>query len=152
MESRAGGRAERSWGGRSWAGCWLSRSSSPGGPPPLVLWDQTLWALGPAVNGLFSGSSQATFYVTPQSSFSQTTTIQGIATEEGQIRMKFTPTSGGDPIIGIGQFRSVRGRPSPRFGPAVGSTSSGTWMACPRSLSPVRSSSAAVFIRPSSCP
>ncbi|MDA1349617.1 MAG: hypothetical protein O3A47_12255 [Chloroflexi bacterium] len=78
-------------------------------PPPLVLWDQTLWALGPAVNGLFSGSSQATFYVTPQSSFSQTTTVQGIATEEGQIRMKFTPTSGGDPIIGIGQFRSVSG-------------------------------------------
>jgi hypothetical protein len=36
------------------------------------------------------------------SSFSQTTSIQGIATEAGQIRMKFTPTSGGDPVIGIG--------------------------------------------------
>ena len=78
-------------------------------PPPLVLWDQTLWALGTAVDGRFSGSSQATFYVTPERSFSQNTSIQGIATEAGQIRMRFTPTSGGDAIIGIGQFRDVAG-------------------------------------------
>jgi len=88
---------------------YMTSGSSFTNPPPLVLWDQTLWALGTAVDGLFSGSSQATFYVTPESSFSQTTSIQGIATEVGQIRMKFTPTSGGDPIIGIGQFRDVSG-------------------------------------------
>ena len=78
-------------------------------PPPLVLWDQTLWALGTSVDGQFTGSAQATFYVTPQWSFSSNTSIQGIATEAGQIRMKFTSSSGGDPIIGIGQFREVAG-------------------------------------------
>jgi hypothetical protein len=81
---------------------YITSGSSFTSPPPLVLWDQTLWALGTAVDGRFSGSSQATFYVTSGSSFSQTTSIQGIATEAGQIRMKFTPTSGGDPVIGIG--------------------------------------------------
>lgn len=81
---------------------YITSGSSFTNPPPLVLWDQTLWALGTAVDGRFSGSSQATFYVMSGSSFSQTTSIQGIATEAGQIRMKFTPTSGGDPVIGIG--------------------------------------------------
>jgi hypothetical protein len=30
-------------------------------PPPIVLWDQTLWSLGTAVDGRFTGSAQATF-------------------------------------------------------------------------------------------
>lgn len=88
---------------------YMASGSSFTTPPPLVLWDQTLWALGPAVNGVFSGSSQATFYVTVGSSFSQNTSIQGIATEAGQIRMKFMTTSGSAPVIGIGQFRDVSG-------------------------------------------
>ena len=78
-------------------------------PPPIVLWDQTLWALGTAVDGRFTGSSQATFYVSPTVSFSTTTSIVGIATEVGQIRMRFTSGSDGSTIIGIGQFRDVSG-------------------------------------------
>ena len=77
-------------------------------PPPTVLWDQTLWALGTSVDGRFSGSSQATFYVSPAVSFSSTSSILGIATEIGQVRMQFT-SSGGAKTIGIGQFRDVGG-------------------------------------------
>jgi len=78
-------------------------------PPPIVLWDQTLWALGTAVDGRFSGSSEATFYASPSLSFSQSTSILGIATEAGQIRMQFTTGTDGSTTIGIGQFRNVGG-------------------------------------------
>ena len=78
-------------------------------PPPIVLWDQTLWALGTAVDGRFSGSSQATFYASPSVSFSQNTSILGIATEAGQLRMQFTSGTDGSTVIGIGQFRDVDG-------------------------------------------
>ena len=88
---------------------YMSNSTSFTTPPPIVLWDQTLWSLGPATDGRFTGSSQATFYISPQNSFSSTTSILGLATEFGQIRMRFTPTDGGSPVIGIGQFRQVSG-------------------------------------------
>jgi len=76
-------------------------------PPPLVLWDQTLWSLGTAFEGAFSGSSVANFY-SPELSFSNTATIAGLATESGEIRIRFTTSDGGT-IIGIGQFRDVSG-------------------------------------------
>lgn len=78
-------------------------------PPPIVLWDQTLWSLGAAVDGRFDGAARATFYVSPEVSFSSTNTILGIATESGHIRMRFTSTSDGSTIIGVGQFREVSG-------------------------------------------
>jgi len=76
-------------------------------PPPLVLWDQTLWSLGTALEGRFTGSSQANFF-SPELSFSNTASIVGLATESGQIRMRFTTSDGGT-TIGIGQFRDVSG-------------------------------------------
>lgn len=88
---------------------YMSNSTSFTTPPPNSLWDQTLWSLGTAVEGRFTGSSQATFYIPPENSFSSTTSVLGLATESGQIRMRFTPTSGGSTIIGIGQFREVSG-------------------------------------------
>jgi hypothetical protein len=88
---------------------YMSSSTSFTTPPPISLWDQTLWSLGTATDGRFTGSSQATFYVSPEVSFSSTTSILGLATEIGQIRMRFTPTSGGSTVIGIGQFRDVSG-------------------------------------------
>ena len=88
---------------------YMGGGSSFTSPPPTVLWDQTLWALGTSVDGRFSGSSQATFYVSPAVSFSSTSSILGIATEIGQIRMQFTSDSGGSKTIGIGQFRDVGG-------------------------------------------
>jgi len=80
-------------------------------PSPIVLWDQTLWSLGTSVDGRFDGNSSATFYVNPSLSFGSTSSILGIATDTGQIRMKFTSdgSSGGEPIIGIGQFRPYLG-------------------------------------------
>lgn len=86
---------------------YMSSSTNFTTPPPLVLWDQTLWSLGTAVDGVFSGSSQANFF-SPELSFSNTASILGLATESGQIRMRFTTSDGGT-IIGIGQFRDVSG-------------------------------------------
>ena len=88
---------------------YMSSSTSFTTPPPIVLWDQTLWSLGTATDGRFTGSSLATFYLSPENSFSSNTSILGLATEVGQIRMRFTPTDGGSPVVGIGQFREVSG-------------------------------------------
>lgn len=88
---------------------YTSNSTSFTTPPPVALWDQTLWSLGTAVDGRFTGSAQATFYVSPEISYTSSDSIVGIATEPGQIRMRFTPTSGGSAVIGIGQFREVNG-------------------------------------------
>jgi len=78
-------------------------------PPPTPAWDQTLWNLGTAVDGRFTGSSQASFYMSPEAAFGSGSTIVGLATESGQIRMRFTSTSDGSTTIGIGQFRQVSG-------------------------------------------
>jgi hypothetical protein len=77
-------------------------------PAPTVAWDQTLWSLGDCINGVFSGDSRATFYVSPEVSFTSTNTILGVATSTDQIRMQFTSSTGGT-TIGIGQFRDVNG-------------------------------------------
>jgi len=88
---------------------YMSSGTSFTTPPPIVLWDQTLWSLGAATGGRFTGSMQATFFVSPDVSFGSSMSIVGLATEFGQIRMRFTPTSGGSPVIGVGQFRQVNG-------------------------------------------
>jgi hypothetical protein len=88
---------------------YMSGSTSFTTPPPISLWDQTLWSLGTATDGRFEGSMQATFYISPENSFGSSMSILGLATELGQIRMQFTPTSGGSTVIGIGQFREVGG-------------------------------------------
>lgn len=72
---------------------------------PVV--DQTIWTIGPSVNGVFSGTSNATMVVGTGTSTS-TTIMNGIVTPEGQVRISFssedTPT-----IIGIGQMREQAG-------------------------------------------
>jgi hypothetical protein len=88
---------------------YMSSGESFTTPPPISLWDQTLWSLGTATDGRFTGSAQVTLYVSPEVSFSSSDSILGLATEVGQIRMRFTPTSGGSTVIGIGQFREVNG-------------------------------------------
>jgi hypothetical protein len=91
---------------------YMSSSTSFTTPPPISLWDQTLWSLGTATDGRFTGSAQVTLYVSPEVSFTSSDSILGLATEVGQIRMRFTPTDGGSPVIGIGQFREVSGTPA----------------------------------------
>ena len=75
---------------------------------PIAIGDQTLWALGVSTNGVFTGTSTANLKLGP-ASVTSISTMQGLVTPAGQIRIVFTPTSGGTPTIGLGQMRSVNG-------------------------------------------
>ena len=80
-------------------------------PAPMSVSDQTLWSLGTATNGVFTGTATATFRPTshPFIQISSTTTISpGVVTEGGQIRMRFVSSSGAQ-TIGIGQMRTIDG-------------------------------------------
>lgn len=69
--------------------------------------DQTIWTLGTATNGVFSGTSVATMQA-GAFSFSSTSSMNGIVTDSGQVRIAFSspdaPTT-----IGIGQIREISG-------------------------------------------
>ena len=69
---------------------------------PLAIGDQTLWALGTSVNGVFSGTSTGQLLIGNTYSYS-TLSIQGSVTTSGQILMVFTPSSG-PTTIGLGQM------------------------------------------------
>lgn len=75
-------------------------------PPPVPIGDQTLWTIGTALNGEFSGSSSATF-VNGNQTLISTNIMNGIVEDSGQIRIYFTPTSGGETTLGIGQMRTI---------------------------------------------
>jgi hypothetical protein len=94
-------------------------------PAPIVAWDQTLWSLGTAINGVFTGSGQATFYLSPDVSIVSANTITGKATDSGQVRMQFVSTENGATTIGIGQFREVNGATAIEMQMITGSSGSG---------------------------
>ena len=77
---------------------------------PIPIGDQTLWALGTASSGVFTGQSVATFATGSTVTTPSTSSMQGIVTEAGQIRIAFT-SSDSPTIIGIGQMREVGGVP-----------------------------------------
>ena len=60
---------------------------------PIPIGDQTLWTLGTATNGSFTGTSAAQLKI-GAALVIDTTTIQGFVTASGQITMLFTPTGG----------------------------------------------------------
>ena len=68
--------------------------------------DQTVWAIGSCVNGVFTGTSTATFKVGPVENTAVSTMNGLVVTETGQLRIVF---GNGDnpPTIGIGQMREV---------------------------------------------
>ncbi|OYY07181.1 MAG: autotransporter outer membrane beta-barrel domain-containing protein, partial [Rhizobiales bacterium 35-68-8] len=69
---------------------------------PVAIGDQTLWALGTSVNGVFSGTSTGQLLIGDTYSYT-TLTIQGTVTASGEILMVFTPSSG--PVtIGLGRM------------------------------------------------
>ncbi len=69
--------------------------------------DQTLWDITSSTNGTFTGTAQATFTVLG-SPIVSTSTFQGLATPQGQVRMVFSPTGGGgSQTVGIGQVRDL---------------------------------------------
>ncbi|MFM7520952.1 MAG: PEP-CTERM sorting domain-containing protein [Planctomycetota bacterium] len=81
-------------------------------PAPSPGSDQTLWSLGTATNGVFSGTAVATFRPAsaPVVAITNTNTIvSGIVTDSGQIRMVFQALSSGQQTIGIGQVRTISG-------------------------------------------
>ncbi|CAN5531904.1 hypothetical protein BH09VER1_BH09VER1_23220 [soil metagenome] len=68
--------------------------------------DQTLWSLGTATNGVFTGTTQAQLKIGPVVSDS-TMTMNGVVTDSGQIRIVFTSTTA--TTVGIGQMRDLSG-------------------------------------------
>lgn len=83
-------------------------SSASSFSKPFPIGDQTLWALGAATNGAFSGLSSAELAVGPLLTTS-TSTIQGFVNTAGQITMIFTPIGGGATTIGLGQMQTIGG-------------------------------------------
>lgn len=69
--------------------------------------DQTIWTLGTATNGVFTGTSVATMQA-GAFNFSSTSSMNGLVTDSGQVRITFSspdaPTT-----IGIGQIRDISG-------------------------------------------
>ncbi|MCA0249168.1 MAG: autotransporter domain-containing protein [Proteobacteria bacterium] len=78
-------------------------------PPPTPIGDQTLWALGTATNGVFTGQSQASFYMNGITT-TGISTMQGLVTSGGQIVIAFSSDSA-PTTIGIGQMREIGGVP-----------------------------------------
>ena len=75
---------------------------------PIALGDQTLWSLGTATNGTFTGFSSATLAI-GTASHPENSTFQGFVTTAGQITMVFTPVGGGAVTVGLGQMRLING-------------------------------------------
>ncbi|MGC2774006.1 MAG: autotransporter outer membrane beta-barrel domain-containing protein, partial [Bradyrhizobium sp.] len=75
---------------------------------PIPIGDQTLWTLGTATNGSFTGTSVAQLRI-GAALLTDTSTIQGFVTTSGQITMLFTPAGGGTATVGLGTMRTVNG-------------------------------------------
>lgn len=78
-------------------------------PPPTPIGDQTLWALGTATNGVFTGQSQASFYMNGITT-TGISAMQGLVTSAGQIVIAFSSDTA-PTTIGIGQMREIGGVP-----------------------------------------
>ena len=83
-------------------------------PPPILAGDQTLWALGPVVNGSFTGTSTATLYVAsgadlsqPSTTSTSTSAMSGTVAANGDIRITFTDTTSGVTTLGVGTMQSL---------------------------------------------
>jgi autotransporter-associated beta strand protein len=89
---------------------YISNNRSFAVPGPTVLGDQTLWAIGPASHGVFSGTSSTTLsngLITSSSAMN----MRGVVTDSGQIVIEFTPTTAdGITTLGVGQMRSIGGQ------------------------------------------
>jgi outer membrane autotransporter protein len=75
---------------------------------PIAIGDQTLWSLGTATNGAFTGFSSAQLAIGPAQPVDNST-IQGFVATSGQITMLFTPVGGGAVTVGLGQMRLING-------------------------------------------
>lgn len=69
-----------------------------------ALSDQTTWNINTCINGVISGTAVANFQSGPIT-ISSTTTMSGLITDSGQLRLNFTNSS--NTTIGIGQVRQI---------------------------------------------
>jgi hypothetical protein len=81
-------------------------STNPTTPIPAA--DQTLWSIGTAEGGQFTGQSVAKIVDATGAVTTSLATMDGRVTERGQVRITFT-TPLGSTITGIGQVRRVNG-------------------------------------------
>ena len=89
--------------------------------------DQTVWtnlSVTSSVNGIttFTGLSTAQFHVGTDITAPSTTSISGSVSPNGTLAMVFTPTEGGNPTLGLGQFQTVDGIDSMEMQMITGST------------------------------
>lgn len=77
---------------------------------PFAIGDQTLWSLGTVTNGSFRGVSEATFAIGPTVTAPTYSSMHGLVTEAGQIRIEFTSPDSAT-VVGVGQMRTVGGVP-----------------------------------------
>ena len=75
---------------------------------PTPVSDQTIWSIGQAEGGRFTGQSHATIANPDGVTNSSVTTMDGVVTESGQVRITFTNPVGST-VTAIGQVRSVNG-------------------------------------------
>jgi len=83
---------------------------TPGGSfaTPTAVADQTIWTITSSVDGVFTGTSVATFKSGPVE-VTSTTTMNGTVNEAGQVRIVFSQ-EGGPSTVGIGQVQVVEGK------------------------------------------
>lgn len=81
-------------------------STNPTTPIPAA--DQTIWSIGTAEGGQFTGQSAAKIVDATGAVTTSLATMNGQVTERGQVRITFT-TPVGSTITGIGQVRRVNG-------------------------------------------
>jgi hypothetical protein len=81
-------------------------SSSTDTPIPAA--DQTIWSIGKAIDGRFSGRSVAKIVDATGTVNRAFNTMEGVVTETGQARITFTSPIGST-VTGIGQVRRVNG-------------------------------------------
>jgi len=80
-------------------------SSDLANPQPIG--DQTVWNIETSSNGQITGTSETELTLFPVPT---PTTLNGIVTSEGQVRIQFSFDNGNPPVIGIGQMRRQAGR------------------------------------------
>lgn len=73
---------------------------------PVPVADQTVWTIPSVQNGSFTGTSQAVFQLGTSTLFTSTTTMNGMVTDSGQVRIVFTQPDT-PATIGIGQVRVI---------------------------------------------
>jgi hypothetical protein len=98
-------------------------SNSPDAPIPAA--DQTIWSIGEATGGRFTGKSLAKIVDATGDVTQSLTTMDGVVTESGQVRITFT-TPIGSTITGIGQVQRVNGAQAMQMQMITGSNGSYT--------------------------